>query len=148
MSDLYETDVLRWSEQQGRPAAPVQRRGERVNAQIDWENVAEEIESVGRSERRACESQLLQALLHDLKAAAWPLVVAQCAALAGGGPPCAFRQQAVAARVSRTVDAAKRIDLADIYRRALNALPETVNGRPPLPVPQTCPVTLEELLGG
>ena len=37
---------------------------------IDWENVIEEIESVGRSERNAVESHLVQALLHDLKAEA------------------------------------------------------------------------------
>ena len=71
MSD-YDDDILLWSERQ----AELLRRmaaGERVNNQVDWENVAEEIESVGRTERRACESHLVQALLHDLKAEAWPL---------------------------------------------------------------------------
>jgi len=34
----------------------------------------------------------------------------------------------------------------EIYRRALRAMPETIDGQPPLPVPQTCPVTLDELL--
>jgi hypothetical protein len=33
-----------------------------------------------------------------------------------------------------------------LYRRALRALPETVDGRVPLPVAQACPVTLDELL--
>jgi Domain of unknown function DUF29 len=71
MSD-YGDDILLWSERQ----AELLRRmaaGERVNDQVDWENVAEEIESVGRTEPRACESHLVQALLHDLKAEAWPL---------------------------------------------------------------------------
>ena len=71
MSD-YDDDILLWSEHQ----AELLRRmaaGERVNDQVYWENVAEEIESVGRTERRACESHLVQALLHDLKAEAWPL---------------------------------------------------------------------------
>ena len=40
----------------------------------------------------------------------------------------------------------QRIDLADIHRRALRAIPETMEGAPPLPVPQTCPVTLDDLL--
>jgi Domain of unknown function DUF29 len=35
---------------------------------VDWANVVEEIESVGRSELRACVSLLLQALIHMLKA--------------------------------------------------------------------------------
>ena len=42
MSDLYDTDLVIWSERQ----AELLRRmaaGERVNDQIDWENVAEEI---------------------------------------------------------------------------------------------------------
>jgi hypothetical protein len=48
--------------------------GELVNsAELDWPNIDEEIEGVGRSERRACESQLVLALVHDLKAEAWPL---------------------------------------------------------------------------
>ena len=36
--------------------------------------------------------------------------------------------------------------MARVYRRALRAVPETMDDRPPLPVPETCPVTLDELL--
>lgn len=59
MSDLYDTDVLTWSERQ---AALLQRvaAGERINDQVDWPNVIEEIESVGRSELHAIESLLFQ----------------------------------------------------------------------------------------
>jgi uncharacterized protein DUF29 len=48
MSDLYHTDILEWSERQG---ALLRRlaAGERINDQIDWENVVEEVESVGGS---------------------------------------------------------------------------------------------------
>jgi hypothetical protein len=35
--------------------------------------VAEEIEDVGKSEVRSVRSHILMALLHDLKAEAWPL---------------------------------------------------------------------------
>ena len=71
MSD-YDTDILTWSERQ---AALLRRvgAGEKVNDQVDWENVIEEIESVGRSELHAVESLLTQALAHMLKAEAWPL---------------------------------------------------------------------------
>ena len=57
MSDLYETDVVTWSDRQ----ADLLRRiaaGERVNDQVDWENVVEEIESVGQSQIDAVESAL------------------------------------------------------------------------------------------
>src|SRR3954451_19758912 len=72
MSD-YDADILVWSERQGdllrRRAA-----GELINeADLDWVNIAEEIESVGREQLHAVESLLLQALIHMLKAEAWPL---------------------------------------------------------------------------
>jgi hypothetical protein len=57
MSDLYDTDVLEWSERQ----ADLLRRlaaGERVNsADLDWQHVAEEIEDVGKSELRNCSTR-------------------------------------------------------------------------------------------
>jgi len=72
MSD-YDTDILVWSEHQ---AELLRRRaaGELVNdAEMDWPNIAEEIEDVGRSQLHAVESLLVQALRHMLKAEAWPL---------------------------------------------------------------------------
>jgi hypothetical protein len=139
VSDLYDDDILLWSERQ---AALLRRlaAGERVNDEVDWENVVEEIEDVGRSSLRACRSQLLQALLHELKAEAWPQ--------SRDAPH--WRSEARVARINATDAFApsmrRRIDLADLYAKALRAKPETVDGQPPLPVPQTCPLTLDDLL--
>jgi hypothetical protein len=72
MADLYDTDILQWSERQS-DLLRRHARGERVNALIDWQNVAEEIESVGREQLHDVESLLVQALIHLLKAEAWPL---------------------------------------------------------------------------
>jgi hypothetical protein len=140
MSDLYDTDVLLWSEQQ---AGLLRRRaaGELVNeAELDWPNIAEEIESVGSEQRHAVESLLMQALLHRLKIEAWPLSrdVPHWQAEARG-----FRDDA-AARFAPSMR--ERLDLAQIYRRALRRMPETMDGQPPLPVPAVCPATLDELL--
>jgi hypothetical protein len=141
MADLYETDVLSWSEQQ---ADLLRRlaRGERVNQQIDWENVSEEIESVGRGQLSAVRSLLVQALAHDLKAAAWPLSheVLHWRAEARG-----FRDDAAEAF---TPSMRQRIDVADLYRRTLRKLPDKMDGQPPGLLPESCPVTLDELLGG
>ena len=55
MSDLYDTDIVQWSQQQ---AELLRRRaaGELVNdADLDWPNIAEEIESVGNEQRHAVE---------------------------------------------------------------------------------------------
>jgi hypothetical protein len=50
MSDLYDDDILLWSERQ---AALLRRRAAN---ELDWENIAEEIEDVGCSELRSCRS--------------------------------------------------------------------------------------------
>jgi hypothetical protein len=135
----YDTDILSWSERQ---AALLRRvgAGDKVNDQVDWPNVAEEVESVGRSELHAVESLLIQAILHGLKADAWPLPdhVPHCEAEARG-----FRDDA-AHRFTPSMR--QRIDVADLYARALRRMPGTIGGLPPLPVPAECLVTLDELL--
>jgi len=140
MSDLYESDILVWSEQQ----ANLLRRlahGERVNDQLDWEHLIEEVESVGSEQLRAVESLLFQALVHMLKAQGWPLArdMENWRADARG-----FRAQA-ANRFAPSMR--RRLDLARIYRQALRAVPQTMDGVPPQPLPEACPATLDELLG-
>ena len=134
MNDLYDQDILIWSEQQ----ADLLRR--RLGNALDWDNLAEEIEDVGRSQLRAVESHLVQALLHDLKVRAWPLSrdVPHWRAEARG--------QRDDARAGFTPSMAQRIDVAALYRRALRRLPETIDGEPPRQVPDACPATLDELL--
>lgn len=140
MSDLYGDDVVLWSETQ----AGLLRRvaaGERLNsADVDWPNIIEEIESVGSEQVHAVESLLLQALVHDLKAEAWPLSrdVPHWRAEARG-----FRAQASLRFVPSM---RQRIEVAKLYTKALRVLPDTIDDQPPLPVPTTCPVTLGELL--
>jgi hypothetical protein len=140
MSDLYDDDILLWSEHQ---ADLLRRRaaGELVNeAELDWPNIAEEIESVGNEQLHAVESFMVQALLHDLKASAWPVSreVSHWRAEARR-----FRGDA-ASRFAPSMR--QRIDMAKVYRRALRAMPERIDDQPPLPVPESCPVTLDELL--
>jgi uncharacterized protein DUF29 len=140
VSDLYETDILAWSEEQ---AARLRRlaASERLNdASPDWPNIIEEIESVGREQLHAVESLLTQALVHMLKAEAWPQSLA-----APGWRAEAIRFRGDAAdRFAPSMR--QRIDLARLYRRALRSMPQTIDGQPPLPVPAECPVTLDALL--
>ena len=138
MSD-YDTDVVTWSQRQ---AALLRRvaSGERINDQVDWENVVEEIESVGQSQVDAVELLLFQAFLHDLKAEAWP--VARDVP-SWRGDARGFRAQA---RRKYRPSMRQKIDIAGLYADALQALPDTMDGQLPLPVPPTCPVTLDELL--
>ncbi len=140
MSDLYDTDIVIWSEEQ---SALLRRiaAGERLNAaQPDWPNIIEEIESVGNEQVRAVESLLFQALVHDLKVAAWPAApdVPHWQAEARG-----FRAQA-SLRFAPSMR--QRIDVAKLYAKALRVLPDTIGGQPPLPVPAACPLTLDAML--
>lgn len=57
----YERDFYAWTQDQA------QKLRDRRHDEIDWENVAEEIESLGRSQRREIRSRLLVLLLHLLK---------------------------------------------------------------------------------
>ena len=68
----YDIDTLTWSEHQAALLRRV-KAGERINDQVDWDNVIEEIESAGQSQIDAVESLWTQAFLHDLKAEAWPI---------------------------------------------------------------------------
>jgi hypothetical protein len=64
-SILYDEDFVAWSEQQAealRSAA-----SGRSNQQLDWENLAEEIESLGRSEKRELRSQISRVIHHLIK---------------------------------------------------------------------------------
>lgn len=140
MSDLYEADIVLWSEHQ---AGLLRRRaaGELVNdAELDWPNIAEEIEAVGSEQRHAVESLLVQALIHRLKVAAWP----QSPAVAHW--EAETRVFLGDARRRFVPSMRQRIDLAALYRQALRGLPATLDAQPPLPVPETCSATLDELL--
>jgi hypothetical protein len=66
MSDtLYDTDFYEWTQEQGRRLR--EAGSERINLPIDWENVAEEIESLGRSDLSAIRSHASRVIEHLLK---------------------------------------------------------------------------------
>lgn len=58
---LYERDFHAWTREQAKALA------ERRTADVDWANVAEEIESLGASDRREIRSRLTVLLAHLLK---------------------------------------------------------------------------------
>jgi hypothetical protein len=71
LSALYDEDFVRWTEEQAaalRRAKSLPARGTgRSNLPLDWENLAEEIESLGKSDRRELRSQITRILRHLLK---------------------------------------------------------------------------------
>ena len=136
--DLYD-DPLAWSERQ---AALLRRLagGERLNEAVDWANVIEEIESVGRSELQAVRSLLSRALEHLLKIHGWP-----------DGPVSHWKREARAflADANRQVSPSmwQRIDLPDLYERArLLVTADDLDGQPSRPPPALCPFDIDDLI--
>jgi len=131
---LYDKDPLLWSEQQ----VDVLRR--RAFAELDLENVIDEIESVGLSELKTVISHLRWAMTHELKIIAWPK---------SRDVPhwqAESRSRRDDAIDTYTPSMVQRIDVEQIYQRAKRALPETLDDVSPLPVPEHSPWTLDDLL--
>ena len=66
----YDTDLVLWAEDQSRALRDAASSG--VNLPIDWQNVAEEIESLGKSQGRELASRIAGILEHLIKLQASP----------------------------------------------------------------------------
>lgn len=71
-ASLYETDFQRWIDQ------TVEQLRAHDFSHIDLENLIEEIESLGRSEKRAISSYLMRLCEHILKLQYWELERERC----------------------------------------------------------------------
>jgi len=132
--NLYETDIALWSKQQ----ADALRR--RAANEIDYDNLAEEMDDLGSSRENEIESRLENLVLHLLK---WKFQPAhRCGSWRSSIIEARFR----IARVIKKNPSLKSYPaecLADIYPTArVRAIAET--GRDDLPT--TCPWTIEQIL--
>lgn len=138
----YDADFLAWTQEQARLLRDAAQ--DRPNTPIDWENVAEEIESMGRSELRAVESALVRVIEHLLKlehspATAprgdWKLSVVE-------------HRDRVARDLSASPSLRGKIDLSGIHRTAqkMAALGLERDGLPNDALPAECPYALDQIL--
>ena len=137
---LYERDALAWSDQQ---AALLRRiaAGERLNEAVDWANVIEEVQDLGRSELRAVTSLLVQALVHLLNCHAWP----------GSGSAAHWRGELPGflsgARRGFAPSMRQWINLDDLYADTAYEVGAKVDDSgPPRPLPAMCPYGLDDLV--
>jgi uncharacterized protein DUF29 len=65
VTTAYETDVVAWSREQAEALRAEASRSS--NNRLDWANLAEEIESVGTSQRHELKSQIRRIIEHLLK---------------------------------------------------------------------------------
>lgn len=139
-TSLYESDFYAWTVDQAeklRARATFDNRGD-----IDWENAAEEIESVGRSDKREIRSRLEVLLLHLLK---WRF---QSKRRKHGWRDTIVEQRR---RLPMVVDDSPSLReypvsvLDDVYALAvIGAARET--GLPKAEFPLTCPFTIDQIL--
>jgi hypothetical protein len=131
----YDNDLYAWTQEQGALLRS------RAASEIDWDNLAEEIEAVGRSERREIRSRLKVLLVHLLKwryqpewrSGSWLASISE-----------ARRQieDVLADNPSLKVFPAEA--LADAY--GLAVLDEAIRQLGLQRLPETCPWTVEQVL--
>jgi hypothetical protein len=139
---LYDDDIVSWAEQQAAALRELAARPELSNA-VDWENVIEEVECLGRSEWKGVASELRNALTHILK---------------GYCDPASLSRQAWSLETGRFLDEARsdyrpsmrqHLDMNELWRRAFRQASDelvTYGRRVPPGIPEACPFTLEEML--
>ncbi len=142
----YDTDFVLWSREQ----AELLRRmaaGERVNDQVDWENVAEEIESLGKSDRRDLSSRIETILRHLIK-----LAISPASQPRAGWKRTIVEQRTQIARLLKDSPGLRRAapaviaeELPDARTLALLDLAEF--GEQPLGTPETLAFNEEQVFG-
>lgn len=147
MSDLYDRDILEWSEQQAallRRVAKGERLHQRGSNQIDWLHIAEEIEDLGNEQRNAVESLLVNIMRHRLQIVAWP----EASAVLHWQHEIDIWQVQVRRRLRRSpkLAAEMRDGLGELYPDALASMYREIDGVPRPRMPLLCPWTLDDLL--
>jgi hypothetical protein len=136
MSNLYESDFFAWANAQ----ASLLRSGDLAHADI--ENIAEEIESMGKSELRELENRLAVLFMHLLKwqfqpqrrARSWELTIKE-------------QRRKLRRHLQQNPSLSARLDqaIADAYGDAiLEAARET--GLPEDRFPPACPFAFEQTM--
>jgi hypothetical protein len=141
-ASLYDADFMVWTERQAEALRAIAAMPGLSNS-LDWENLIEEVETLGRSELSLVESNLLNALVHVLKGVcdsgslsvkAWDIETFR------------FLEQA---RRRYVPSMRQRIDMEALwkaaFREAMKAL-TLYNVIIPPNLPERCPFTLDQLL--
>jgi hypothetical protein len=135
---LYETDFVAWADEM----AAALRAG-RIQ-DLDLENLAEEIEALGRAERKAMQSQVERMMLHLLKRRLQPERDIRSWGLSIGNARIEIRKEI------RDTPSLRRFleeNLEQAYQVAVEkTLLETGKDKSPPQMPARCPWTLKQLL--
>lgn len=129
---LYKTDYYQWTIEQ------VQALKERNFNQLDWENIIEEIEALGRSEYNAVVSLLMRQIEHRLKIDYVSL------------PECRnkWKAEIIAFKdgMLRKLAPSMKPKLEKEFENIYNVASRIVETEYEISLPKQCPYTLTELL--
>lgn len=139
MSDLtnyYEKDFYAWT------LRNVQLLREGKLSEIDIENIAEELESMGKSEQRELINRLIVLLIHLLK---WQFQPDHRSSSWNG---TIIEQRRRIKRLLKDSPSLKRLLNEELGESYLDAIPEASNatGISSANLPSTCPYTIEQIL--
>lgn len=134
----HEKDFIGWTEDQ---ASILRRLSNRI-PDLDSENLAEEIEDLGRAEIRETSSLLRQTLIHLIK----------LSVQSDADPARHWIDEALVFQGNAVIACSpgirQRIDLKNIWKLAVNAARRSLEqyGVDAGPLPEECPLSLDELL--
>ena len=138
----YDADFYAWTQDQARRLR--EAAAARVNLPLDFENLAEEVESMGRSDARAVNSALARIIEHFLKLEYSP----------AQGPRGSWEDSVAVQRMhladvlADSPSLTGKIDLTKAHRDAMRLAARGLkqdgieSGR----LPKSCPYTVEQLL--
>ena len=141
MAGLYDEDIVLWSERQ----ADALRR--RAANEIDWENVAEEIEAVGRSEINATLSQIDNILRHRLYLLGWP----NSSSVRKWQVELREFHRQLRRYLTPSMKGEPKISdatVAEAYGAAVDYCLVHMDTEPASPLPEVCPWSLSDILSG
>ncbi|WP_448189054.1 DUF29 domain-containing protein [Azospirillum sp. sgz301742] len=138
----YDEDYYAWTQEQARLLREAATT--RINMPLDFENLAEEIESMGRSDARALSSALMRVIEHLLK----------LEHSTAADPRAGWRRSVVNHRIDAEEELETspslrgRIDLGRIHRNALRLAANGLecDGVSAKALPPECPYTLDQIL--
>ena len=139
---LYDDDIIAWADQQAAALRALASQYPELSNAVDWENIIEEIECLGRSELKGVESLIRNALTHILKGFCDP---ASLSRLAWSVETDAFLDDA---RRDFRNSMRQKIDLDETWREAFRKAARELRaygGSVPSGIPQDCPFTLDEI---
>jgi Domain of unknown function DUF29 len=135
-SELYETDYYLWIQE------TIEKLRHQNYSQVDWTNLLDEIEDMGKRERLSLESNLVVVLLHLLK---WKHQPQNRSGSWKGSIREHRRRILKAIKISPSLKAYPSEILAECYEEAvLQASDET--GLPIEAFPRECPDSIDQIL--